>query len=186
MLRCSRDILTIIEITMTQCRRDMLWQAMLNSSSQSEDGAAGGSGSGGSSGRRKHRSGWASNVSPPPPALDDDQLQVCMMALRMTSPCNISISPGVADASRDVILQSSTYADWQQLLTMVERIPLSDVDAHLLPLQTMPLPWYRSLQRALQAKYRHCHRFYASHDHAQQYLVITSQSCPDVIFMVST
>ena len=58
---------------MTQCRRDMLWKAMLQSSGQSDDGAVGGLTT---SGRRKHRSGWASNVSPPTPTLDEDRTLV--------------------------------------------------------------------------------------------------------------
>ena len=52
------------------------------------------------------------------------------------------------------VVQVSTLADFEQLLTMVERVPVTEVDPQLLPLQTMPVAWYRGLVRALVNKYR--------------------------------
>ncbi|ESO95894.1 hypothetical protein LOTGIDRAFT_144386, partial [Lottia gigantea] len=74
-----------------------------------------------------------------------------------------------------------SYDEFQELLKMVIRTPLSNEDVQLLPLSTMPVSWYRTLVPILMSKYSNHYRCFTSTDGLNQCIVIIFQDLSKVI-----
>ena len=111
---------------MANCRRDTLWQNMLLPNPNPDDSPYPGNAP---TSRRKHRSGW-STAQP-------------------------SSDLGVMTRRHQRVTASSAFDDFDEMLTMVEQVRLTEFDATLAPLTRMPLAWFRSLQRAIINKYKY-------------------------------
>ena len=111
---------------MANCRRDTLWQNMLLPNPNPDDSPYPGNAP---TSRRKHRSGWS--TAQPSGDLD------------------------VVSRRHQRVTASSAFDDFDEMLTMVEQVRLTEFDATLAPLTRMPLAWFRSLQRAIINKYKY-------------------------------
>ncbi|XP_050400458.2 KICSTOR complex protein SZT2 [Patella vulgata] len=90
------------------------------------------------------------------------------------------------DEIRDSNMVKLSFEEFQELLKMVNknRTPLSDEDAQLIPLCTMPLQWYRSLVPVLMSKYPTQHRTFTSTDGQNQCILILNPNFLEMFIML--
>jgi hypothetical protein len=67
--------------------------------------------------------------------------------------------------------QKLTHDEFLELLGMVIKTSLAEIDPQLMPFQNMSLLWFKSLYKVLQSKYQETHRCFSSLDGLVQYLV---------------
>jgi len=77
-----------------------------------------------------------------------------------------------------------SFVEFEELLTLVERISLEDIDVRLAPLRGMSLTWYQGLTRVLTTKYSDHHRTFSSHDQMVQYVVVLNPKALDAFLLL--
>jgi hypothetical protein len=60
--------------------------------------------------------------------------------------------------------QKLTHDEFLELLGMVIKTSLAEIDPQLMPFQNMSLLWFKSLYKVLQSKYQETHRCFSSLD----------------------
>lgn len=88
------------------------------------------------------------------------------------------------DDSKDGYYPKLNHDEFLELLRMVVKIRLADIDPKLMPFQNMSLPWYKSLYRVLQSRYQETHRCFSSPDGQVQYLVVINPKFQDMLMML--
>ena len=64
-----------------------------------------------------------------------------------------------------------TFSEFQELLDIVTRVTLSEIDQRLVHISNMSMTWYQGLARVLVNKYPENHRYFSSPDGLVQYVV---------------
>ena len=67
--------------------------------------------------------------------------------------------------------QRMTFTEFCELLPMVTKHSLYEVDAELVPLHNMPISWYNGLAKVLINKNLHNHRIFTNQDELVKYVV---------------
>ena len=73
--------------------------------------------------------------------------------------------------SSSQLLTKLTFVEFEELLSFVTKVSLSDIDPTLTPLQNMSVAWYQSLLVLLRKEYTETHRYYVSANNTLQYMV---------------
>ncbi|XP_052100492.1 KICSTOR complex protein SZT2-like isoform X3 [Mytilus californianus] len=80
--------------------------------------------------------------------------------------------------------QKLSHDEFLELLGMVVKQRLADIDPQLMPFHNMSLMWYKSLYKVLQTRYPETHRCFSSPDGHVQYLVVVNPQFPDMLMML--
>ncbi|CAG2218549.1 SZT2 [Mytilus edulis] len=80
--------------------------------------------------------------------------------------------------------QKLSHDEFLELLGMVVKQKLSDIDPQLMPFHNMSFMWYKSLYKVLQSRYPETHRSFSSPDGHVQYLVVVNPQFPDMLMML--
>ncbi|XP_071119812.1 KICSTOR complex protein SZT2-like [Haliotis cracherodii] len=89
------------------------------------------------------------------------------------------------EESRDLNLARLCFEEYLELLEMVTRTPLDEVDPQLTPFLNMPLQWYTLLFDVLINKYPDTHRSFISGDGQQRHILILNPNNLDMFMMAS-
>ncbi|CAH1774976.1 unnamed protein product [Owenia fusiformis] len=89
------------------------------------------------------------------------------------------------DESQDSGLTKLTFIEFQELMQVVERESLRQMDPRLTPLHNMSQSWYKGLVRVLMNKYSETHRYFASPDGKVQCVAILNPNYLDTFAMLT-
>ena len=149
----------MVESAMEKCRRDSLWQRMLLG--EAEEGV-----------RRRHRTEH------------DDHRDVCRDVCLTSQSCHSTESRALENLYLSVVFTQHitrlSFSEFQELLTVVTCVKLSDIDPQLKLLENLSLQWYQSLIKVLRTKYNEHHRYYSNHENIIQYVVSYPRMLTDV------
>ncbi|XP_067679134.1 KICSTOR complex protein SZT2-like [Haliotis asinina] len=89
------------------------------------------------------------------------------------------------EESQNLNLARLCFEEYLELLGMVTRTPLDEVDPQLTPFLNMPLQWYTLLFDVLINKYPDTHRSFISADSQQRHVIILNPNNLDMFMMTS-
>ncbi|XP_013407252.1 KICSTOR complex protein SZT2 isoform X2 [Lingula anatina] len=85
------------------------------------------------------------------------------------------------------LMMKLSFAEFMELLEVVHKVPLGDIDSRLIAFKNMSIQWFQGLARVLMAKpdYVDNHRYFVSQDQHVQHVAIPNPNYLDTFILLS-